>query len=66
MSELSEWQVCLGCRMRINLLRDGFRCLDCPFFFCRPCAEYHFGKTDVSPVSGIRDARDLIKWASDG
>lgn len=29
--------------------------MDCSFFFCRPCAEYHFGKTDVSPVTGRKD-----------
>lgn len=55
MRELDERQICLGCKQRINLLIDGFRCLDCPFFFCRPCAEYHFGKTDVSPVTGEKD-----------
>jgi hypothetical protein len=53
---INRSQICLGCRKRIDLLNDGYRCLDCPFFFCHPCAEYHFGKTDVSPVTGLRDA----------
>lgn len=50
-----QHQICLGCKKQIDLLDDGYRCLDCPFFFCRPCAEYHFGKTDVSPVTGLKD-----------
>lgn len=53
--ELDEMQVCLGCRKTISLLVDGYRCLDCPFFFCRPCAEYHFGKSSVSPTTGKLD-----------
>ena len=48
-------RTCAGCRKAVDLLVDGFRCLDCPFFFCRPCAEYHFNLTDVSPVTGRRD-----------
>ena len=52
---VSREQTCLGCKKRIDLLEDGFRCLDCPFFFCRACAAYHFGETDVSPVTGRQD-----------
>lgn len=55
MAEMDEIQICLGCRKRINMLehdpaKAGFRCLDCPFYFCRACAEYHFGKSEVRPA----------------
>jgi hypothetical protein len=51
MQELNERQICLGCKRRINLLIDGYRCLDCPFFFCRPCAEYHFDRTPLDRLA---------------
>lgn len=67
MSELAERQICLGCRKRINLLVDGFRCLDCPFFFCRPCAEYHFGRTPLDLIaSNLATAAGLCEAFSLG
>ncbi len=59
MSELDEIQICLGCRKRINLLetgieKEGFRCLDCAFYFCRPCAQYHFNLTDERPSGAAK------------
>lgn len=65
MNELSERQICLGCKKKINLLIDGFRCLDCQFFFCEPCARYHFGKTDISPVTGEKDGTNPFLTPTD-